>query len=124
MIPRPPRSTRTDTLFPYTTLFRSAILKRKSQISEIASLDSPCSTRRPSKPIQTNMRHNRALVFSATGVLRVGFSDQPRVRAEGSRHVPAGFAGRILAAAGDDSAVLLTADPSAEQASQRKQRHA
>src|SRR3546814_5637713 len=25
MIPRPPRSTRTDTLFPYTTLFRSRI---------------------------------------------------------------------------------------------------
>src|SRR3546814_19766486 len=27
MIRRPPRSTRTDTLFPYTTLFRSAFLK-------------------------------------------------------------------------------------------------
>src|SRR3546814_1489483 len=27
MIRRPPRSTRTDTLFPYTTLFRSAALK-------------------------------------------------------------------------------------------------
>src|SRR3546814_16107268 len=27
MIPRPPRSTRTDTLFPYTTLFRSQIAK-------------------------------------------------------------------------------------------------
>src|SRR3546814_618463 len=27
MIRRPPRSTRTDTLFPYTTLFRSGILK-------------------------------------------------------------------------------------------------
>src|SRR3546814_11113929 len=26
MVRRPPRSTRTDTLFPYTTLFRSAIL--------------------------------------------------------------------------------------------------
>src|SRR3546814_19091759 len=26
MIPRPPRSTRTDTLFPYTTLFRSVAL--------------------------------------------------------------------------------------------------
>src|SRR3546814_1093482 len=25
MLPRPPRSTRTDTLFPYTTLFRSSI---------------------------------------------------------------------------------------------------
>src|SRR3546814_17730900 len=63
--------------------------------ADLASLDSPCSTRRPSKPIQTNMRHNRALVFSATGVLRVGFSDQPRVRAAGSRHVPPGFAGQI-----------------------------
>src|SRR3546814_8693112 len=28
MIRRPPRSTRTDTLFPYTTLFRSGILRR------------------------------------------------------------------------------------------------
>src|SRR3546814_12398609 len=26
MTPRPPRSTRTDTLFPYTTLFRSAVM--------------------------------------------------------------------------------------------------
>src|SRR3546814_18930009 len=29
MIRRPPRSTRTDTLFPYTTLFRSADLDRR-----------------------------------------------------------------------------------------------
>src|SRR3546814_16382877 len=28
MIPRPPRSTLTDTLFPYTTLFRSDCLRR------------------------------------------------------------------------------------------------
>src|SRR3546814_5977051 len=28
MIPRPPRSTRTDTLFPYTTLFRSLLMAR------------------------------------------------------------------------------------------------
>src|SRR3546814_412852 len=32
MIRRPPRSTRTDTLFPYTTLFRSELRKRRSQI--------------------------------------------------------------------------------------------
>src|SRR3546814_13423502 len=31
MIRRPPRSTRTDTLFPYTTLFRSDELKSKWQ---------------------------------------------------------------------------------------------
>src|SRR3546814_20841881 len=30
MIRRPPRSTRTDTLFPYTTLFRSHVLCDKS----------------------------------------------------------------------------------------------
>src|SRR3546814_5767491 len=30
MIRRPPRSTRTDTLFPYTTLFRSATKRRRS----------------------------------------------------------------------------------------------
>src|SRR3546814_4503876 len=29
MIRRPPRSTRTDTLFPYTTLFRSCARKRR-----------------------------------------------------------------------------------------------
>src|SRR3546814_9707047 len=31
MIRRPPRSTRTDTLFPYTTLFRSAARRRRVQ---------------------------------------------------------------------------------------------
>src|SRR3546814_13635151 len=31
MIRRPPRSTRTDTLFPYTTLFRSHMLRIKSK---------------------------------------------------------------------------------------------
>src|SRR3546814_5430256 len=31
MIRRPPRSTRTDTLFPYTTLFRSAVAARLAE---------------------------------------------------------------------------------------------
>src|SRR3546814_15804180 len=31
MIRRPPRSTRTDTLFPYTTLFRSDVRDRRGQ---------------------------------------------------------------------------------------------
>src|SRR3546814_20829137 len=30
MIPRPPRSTRTDTLFPYTTLFRSLVARPRA----------------------------------------------------------------------------------------------
>src|SRR3546814_7578869 len=36
MIRRPPRSTRTDTLFPYTTLFRSVHGKGKIECSGIA----------------------------------------------------------------------------------------
>src|SRR3546814_6110341 len=41
MIRRPPRSTRTDTLFPYTTLFRSTVGKttiRKASFSRQAGL--------------------------------------------------------------------------------------
>src|SRR3546814_6617551 len=32
MLRRPPRSTRTDTLFPYTTLFRSVLLRARVSI--------------------------------------------------------------------------------------------
>src|SRR3546814_2697487 len=34
MIRRPPRSTRTDTLFPYTTLFRSPAVERAAAVEE------------------------------------------------------------------------------------------
>src|SRR3546814_4237148 len=49
MIRRPPRSTRTDTLLPYTTLFRSLMISRKSVamsgVKRSASLEP--STSRP-----------------------------------------------------------------------------
>src|SRR3546814_3373970 len=35
MIRRPPRSTRTDTLFPYTTLFRSEVAKLRKKLSPL-----------------------------------------------------------------------------------------
>src|SRR3546814_12775213 len=38
MIRRPPKSTRTDTLFPYTTLFRSRLQGRSTQVD----IDGPC----------------------------------------------------------------------------------
>src|SRR3546814_6834865 len=38
MIRRPPRSTRTDTLFPYTTLFRSAIFQREDVGVDVADI--------------------------------------------------------------------------------------
>src|SRR3546814_21201105 len=46
MIRRPPRSTRTDTLFPYTTLFRSQFLRHPGDIDARADRDDPQSFRR------------------------------------------------------------------------------
>src|SRR3546814_9257492 len=40
MIRRPPRSTRTDTLFPYTTLFRSRLIEQW-QVAILALADEP-----------------------------------------------------------------------------------
>src|SRR3546814_20307771 len=39
MIPRPPRTTRTDTLFPYTTLFRSDEAMEPEASTKILALD-------------------------------------------------------------------------------------
>src|SRR3546814_5615396 len=39
MIRRPPRSTRTDTLFPYTTLFRSFLVGSKKIIGMVLNLE-------------------------------------------------------------------------------------
>src|SRR3546814_2580945 len=52
MIPRPPRSTRTDTLFPYTTLFRSKrrntafdVISKQCDFYNLERHDNKCSTR-------------------------------------------------------------------------------
>src|SRR3546814_10489667 len=54
MIRRPPRSTRTDTLFPYTTLFRSILIDwmrnndyqlRELALGALEQLDSPTAAR-------------------------------------------------------------------------------
>src|SRR3546814_15202605 len=55
MIRRPPRSTRTDTLFPYTTLFRSpserdALATQRRLNGEAAVAQSRSPTARPSYP--------------------------------------------------------------------------
>src|SRR3546814_627815 len=41
MIRRPPRSTRTDTLFPYTTLFRSLSVRRAETTFTMLQLNQP-----------------------------------------------------------------------------------
>src|SRR3546814_8422918 len=46
MIPRPPRSTRTDTLFPYTTLFRSPLHWCDPRTDHALRFDNPMQRRR------------------------------------------------------------------------------
>src|SRR3546814_4804126 len=50
MIRRPPRATRTDTLFPYTTLFRSPRRSKSSRRGRPAS-NSPCDADRTRKQL-------------------------------------------------------------------------
>src|SRR3546814_10203792 len=45
MIRRPPRSTRTDTLFPYTTLFRSYRRMAEEEVETLRNWRRPCGTR-------------------------------------------------------------------------------
>src|SRR3546814_1584309 len=66
MIRRPPRSTRTDTLFPYTTLFRSALLPRQRH--------------RPDPVVPAETRHRRPAPAGAGPELRR--QERPRGRSE------------------------------------------
>src|SRR3546814_17827987 len=59
MIRRPPRSTRTDTLFPYTTLFRSRISRdRADEICLDRARGAPIVARRPEIE-QGHRRHGK-----------------------------------------------------------------
>src|SRR3546814_13415916 len=58
MIRRPPRSTRTDTLFPYTTLFRSDSEDRKPPVfGQITHAVGVIALALPAKPGHTMRRH-------------------------------------------------------------------
>src|SRR3546814_1624680 len=68
MIRRPPRSTRTDTLFPYTTLFRSKLFLTLTQIilgcdkrrADASALHGPYSTQRDRKRFSRRRRSRKS----------------------------------------------------------------
>src|SRR3546814_8216237 len=59
MIRRPPRSTRTDTLFPYTTLFRSHIARRP----EITSVTRPAAESASERPARYSPEYHRQRIY-------------------------------------------------------------
>src|SRR3546814_15485387 len=72
MIRRPPRSTRTDTLFPYTTLFRSESDAGRLQLARVSLRGYACTIR--------DLHRNRR------GVARLSFFRWPI--GFGYKHVP------------------------------------
>src|SRR3546814_20711906 len=100
MIRRPPRSTRTDTLFPYTTLFRSHLSRRglragvgTDRLRPLAALPLPFASSEVETPIDLaphrrasrlrSMRTGRAEGLFTTGC---GHDDHPCREAMGRWH--------------------------------------
>src|SRR3546814_6256030 len=67
MIRRPPRSTRTDTLFPYTTLFRSLESRLSDALHAALAQQQRCRSRSaPTAPSRSTARRSaRSRVFSS-----------------------------------------------------------
>src|SRR3546814_17075451 len=76
MIRRPPRSTRTDTLFPYTTLFRSK-LARQIRRGELAA---------PDDDLEADMYEMADDLLEAAGLHWYEVSNWARTPQERSRH--------------------------------------
>src|SRR3546814_4370470 len=67
MIRRPPRSTRTDTLFPYTTLFRSAFLAARAVQPSAATKSIACLAVRSGCLRRKGSCMNRFMAASSVG---------------------------------------------------------
>src|SRR3546814_8939853 len=81
MIRRPPRSTRTDTLFPYTTLFRSYLCRSNYTPStgKVSTLREVPSSKSGTRSLDYARRQSRALTeksIEGTETSRVGFCRQ------------------------------------------------
>src|SRR3546814_2582199 len=73
MIRRPPRSTRTDTLFPYTTLFRSDEVER-----DVGKAEVDLDRRRMTTPFAEALAEDQAVVAEAEEIV----DERPVARSE------------------------------------------
>src|SRR3546814_14760782 len=106
MIRRPPRSTRTDTLFPYTTLFRSAAL-RDAAISSTKTQDYVAAAAYWGSLYDTNPNDTEAALSYSKALRQIGSVAQAmtvmqRTKQAGGQDNPDVLAefGKALAAGG------------------------
>src|SRR3546814_16438700 len=97
MIPRPPRSTRTDTLFPYTTLFRSPVQGRtlglssadlKGEVSLVNVFASWCTACRYEHPVFMKLKEDGVVPIHG-----INHSERPQDAAKRSEQRRVGKAG-------------------------------
>src|SRR3546814_9008722 len=88
MLRRPPRATRTDTLFPYTTLFRSL---RCSSSRFTPSVGFPCRHLGIGESVERGLYDRRRLdpIERIGPLLRLGLAHRRRARGIVGRHLPA-----------------------------------
>src|SRR3546814_14755434 len=76
MIRQPPRSTRTDTLFPYTTLFRSLVGQRREHRARVddlrAFLEHGARVRAFGEGVEADEAADAAVVDAAERQVRIG----------------------------------------------------
>src|SRR3546814_11973104 len=119
MIRRPPRSTRTDTLFPYTTLFRSAhaaiydaVASLDRELDALPSASAPSVVILPDAPRRPSRRawFGGALAAAIVGMVSVSglglFDDGNRIEKQAGKHRHATLA--------HGSKIEINGDPVAE----------
>src|SRR3546814_15776942 len=91
MIRRPPRSTRTDTLFPYTTRFRSALIARSAPATRPLPL--PGAVRAEALRPELWSRERAIITAEAAGEAAQRLSDQLDAAPASVREVHAALTG-------------------------------
>src|SRR3546814_6585460 len=108
MIRRPPRSTRTDTLFPYTTLFRSVLDRDRIQDDQRTGLG--VAAERHLETERANLLVQRRIEVANPRTVRLAAADEDRGAAIAvTRGAATLLATELLAGAGDIRALAGTA---------------
>src|SRR3546814_13183465 len=114
MIRRPPRSTRTDTLFPYTTLFRSSAAAG-TVTGEVRAIHQAAAGIRPALPVR-RYRRGKPLPEAHQGQAAAALDGRPE------HHRPGLLAQRHEAALGDPHATPAERSLGAELARSEERR--
>src|SRR3546814_7733565 len=88
IIRRPPRSTRTDTLFPYTTLFRSRSLERRVDRLSGSGPRSPAAGQRHGHPALRRRGRSEEHTSELQSLMRISYAVFCLKKKKKNKHKP------------------------------------